>query len=39
MGKIRNGYNIAVGISRGKRPFGRCRYRWEDNLKISLNKN
>jgi hypothetical protein len=34
MGDKRNSYNILVGKSEGKRPFGRHRRRWEDNIKI-----
>jgi len=22
----------------GKRPLGRCRYKWEDNIKMDINK-
>jgi hypothetical protein len=36
MGEMKNGYNILVGILEGKRPLGRPRYRWEDNIKMDL---
>jgi hypothetical protein len=32
MGKKRNGYKILVGKYEGKRPPGRPRHRWEDNI-------
>ena len=32
----RNAYRVSVGRSEGKRPIGRPRYRWEDNIKIYL---
>jgi hypothetical protein len=25
-----------VGMPEGKRPLGRCRYRWEDNINLDL---
>jgi hypothetical protein len=31
---MRNAYKILVGKSEGKRPFGRSRYRWEDNIRM-----
>jgi hypothetical protein len=36
MGERRNAYNILVGKPEGKRPLGRSRLRWEDNIKIDL---
>jgi hypothetical protein len=30
----RNTYRILVGKPSGKRPLGRPRHRWEDNIKI-----
>jgi hypothetical protein len=30
---MRNTYNILVCRYKGKRPFRRCRHRWEDNIK------
>jgi hypothetical protein len=38
MGEIRNAYKIFVGKSEGSRPFGWCRRRWEDNIKIYLRE-
>jgi hypothetical protein len=34
MGKVRGAYNILVGRPEGRRPLGRPRRRWEDNIKI-----
>jgi hypothetical protein len=34
MGKRRGAYRILVGKSEGKRPFGRPRRRWDDNILI-----
>jgi len=32
-------YNtVAVGKPEGKRPLGKSRYRWEDNIKIGLQE-
>jgi len=31
-------YTVAVGKPEGKRPLGRSRYRWEDNIKIGLQR-
>jgi hypothetical protein len=36
MGVVRNAYKILVGNPKGKRPLGRHRCRWEDNIKIDL---
>jgi hypothetical protein len=33
---MRNGYNILIGKPEGKRPVGRCRRRWEDNIRMYL---
>jgi hypothetical protein len=38
MGDKRNAYRILVGTPEGKRPLGRPRCRWEDNIKIYLSK-
>jgi len=36
---VRRGvYRILVGITEGKRPLGRCRCRWEDNIKLDLQE-
>jgi hypothetical protein len=37
-GEERNAYRILVGKPQGKRPLGRPRCRWEDNIKIDLRK-
>jgi hypothetical protein len=36
MGEVRGAYNILVGRPEGKRPLGRPRRRWEDNIKMDL---
>jgi hypothetical protein len=33
-----NAYRILVGKPEGKRPLGRPRYKWEDNIKINLRE-
>jgi hypothetical protein len=33
---MRNEYKVLVGKPEGTRPFGRPRYRWEDNIKMDL---
>jgi hypothetical protein len=38
MGKKRNAYGIFVGKPEGKRPLGRPRHRWVDNIKMYLRK-
>jgi hypothetical protein len=35
-GEKRNAYRILVGKPEGKRPLGRLRRRWEDNIKMDL---
>jgi hypothetical protein len=37
-GEKRNEYRILVGMSEGKRPLGRPRRRWVDNIKIDLRE-
>jgi hypothetical protein len=37
-GEMRNVYRILVGKPKGKRPLGRPRRRWEDNIKIYIWK-
>jgi hypothetical protein len=32
MGEIRNAYNILFGKHEGKRPLGRPRRRWDDDI-------
>ena len=34
----RNAYRVLVGKPEGKRPLGRQRHRWEDNIKIDLRE-
>jgi hypothetical protein len=36
MGEVRGAYSILVGRPEGRRPLGRSRHRWEDNIKIDL---
>jgi hypothetical protein len=38
MGDRSGVYRILVGKSEGKRPFGRTRLRWEDNIKMDLQE-
>jgi len=39
MGGAKGGaYRILVGKSEGKRPLGRSRRRWEDNVKMELEE-
>jgi len=38
MGGLRTGYNILVEKPEGKRPLGRPRFRWEDNIRIDLRE-
>jgi len=38
MGEGRGVYRILVGKSEGKRPLGRTKRRWEDNIKIELQE-
>jgi hypothetical protein len=33
---MRNAYNILVGKPEGKRPLGRLKRRWEDNIRMDL---
>jgi hypothetical protein len=39
MGEVRGACNILVGRLEGRRPLGRPRRRWEDNMKIDLRGN
>jgi hypothetical protein len=36
MGEKRNVYRLLVGKPEGKRPLGRPRCRWSDNIKVDL---
>jgi hypothetical protein len=38
MGEVRSAYNILVGKPEGRRPLGRPRHRWEDNIKLDLRE-
>jgi hypothetical protein len=38
MGEKRGEYRILVGRSEGRRPLGRPRRRWEDNIKMGLQE-
>jgi hypothetical protein len=38
MGEKRNAYRILVGRQEGKRPLGRPRRRWVDNIKMDLRE-
>jgi hypothetical protein len=38
IGEKRNAYNILMGKPEGKRPLGRHRCTWEDNIKMDLRE-
>jgi hypothetical protein len=38
MGEVRGAYNILVGRPEGRRPLGRPKHRWEDNIKMDLRE-
>jgi hypothetical protein len=38
MGEGRGVYRVLVGRPEGKRPLGRPRRRWEDNIKLDLSE-
>jgi hypothetical protein len=38
MGEGRNVYRVLVGKPEGKRPLGRPRHRWEDEIKMDLRE-
>jgi hypothetical protein len=35
---MRNSYKILIGKPEGKRPFGRSRRQWKDNIKMGLKE-
>jgi hypothetical protein len=35
---LRNAFNVLVGEPEGKRPLGRHRRRWEDDVRMDLRK-
>jgi hypothetical protein len=38
MGEVRGAYNIVIGKPEGRRPLGRPRHRWEDNIKMDIRE-
>jgi hypothetical protein len=38
VGEVRGAYNILIGRSEGRRPLGRPRCRWEDNIKMDFRE-
>jgi hypothetical protein len=38
IGVVRDAYTILVGRPEGRRPLGRPRRRWEDNIKMDLRE-
>jgi len=38
MGERRGVYGVLVGKPEGKRPLGRSRRRWEDNIKMDIQE-
>jgi len=38
MGERRGVYRVLVGKPEGKRPLGRPKHRWEDNIKMDLQE-
>jgi hypothetical protein len=38
MGKVRNAYSILVGKPEGRRPLGRPKRRWDDNIRMDFRE-
>jgi hypothetical protein len=38
MEEVKGAYRILVGRREGRRPLGRPRHRWEDNIKMNLQE-
>jgi hypothetical protein len=38
MGKRRGAYRVLVEKPKGRRPLGRPRHRWEENIKMELQE-
>jgi ribosome biogenesis protein Nip4 len=38
LGEVRGTYNILVGRPEGRKPLGRLRHRWEDNIEMELRE-
>jgi len=38
MGEKRGEYRVLVGKTEGRRPFGRPRHRWKDNIKMDIKE-
>jgi hypothetical protein len=38
MGEVRGAYNILVGRREGRRPLGKPRRRWDDNIKMDFRE-
>jgi len=38
MGEGSGVYRVLVGVPEGKRPLGKTRRKWEDNIKIDLQE-
>jgi hypothetical protein len=38
IGEMRNAYKFIIRRPEGRRPLGRLRYRWEDNIRMDLTK-
>jgi hypothetical protein len=38
MGETRGIYSVLMGKPEGKRPLGRPRHRWEDNIEMNLQE-